>query len=470
MRPKHQQQASSADRPTPWRRLFQHATSLQFKATVLVVILTLAVTTVVAGYLLRQGGQLVREQHQAQLTNAAGVLAKAVAVTLAKDDLPALNSLLTQAASGTPLLYVIVSDVEGRQLAVAEDRRLRVLERLQRDEREKAPVPGRPGVVAGTDQAPIFLDITYPITIVPDEEDFDEAPGVTLVGYLRTGMMANQWERSMASRLDLLIGVGLLAAAAAIPLGFLVIRRIIAPLDGLADAMVRCSQGHLDVRSPVRRRDEIGRLAEAFNRMADQHQRTHERIVRLNAELEERVNYRTQQLRELASRDPLTGLYNRRYFNEVLERRFAEAVRYEGDLACIMVDLDDFKAANDAFGHQVGDDLLVLGAATIISQLRSADVAARYGGDEYIVLLPQTDEDRARILAERIFQKFARDVAQRFPKVPVTMSVGVSSLRALVDSDAEALIRAADHALYEAKSAGKKRIFVAGDTRKSTAT
>lgn len=450
--------------------MLYHASSLQFKATMLVVVLTLAVTTMVAGYLLRQGGQLVREQHQNQLTNAAAVLAKAAAVTLARDDLTALQSLLEEAADGTPLLYVIVSDLEGRQLAVAEDHRVDVLERLQRDEREKAPVPGRPGFVHGTDQAPIFLDITYPITIVPDKEDFESVHGVTLVGYLRTGMIANQWERSMSSRLDLLIGVGLLAAAAAIPLGFLVIRRLIAPLESLSDAMLRCSQGHLDVRSPVKRRDEIGRLAEAFNRMADQHQRTHERIVRLNAELEERVNYRTQQLRDLASRDPLTGLYNRRYFNEVLERRFAEAVRYEGDLACIMVDLDDFKAANDAFGHQVGDDLLVMGAATIISQLRSADVAARYGGDEFIVLLPQTDEERAKILAERIFQKFARDVGERFPRVPVAMSVGVASLRELGERDAEALIRAADHALYEAKTAGKKRIFVAAATQKPAAT
>jgi len=195
--------------------------------------------------------------------------------------------------------------------------------------------------------------------------------------------------------------------------------------------------------------------------MADQHQQTHERIVRLNAELEERVAYRTHQLRELASREPLTGLYNRRHFNEMLERRFSEAVRYSTDLSCLMIDLDEFKAANDAFGHQLGDELLVLTAGTIMGQLRTADLAARYGGDEFIILLPQTDAERAHVLAERMVERFSRDVAERFPNVRVSMSIGIASLQSLEPKDAESLIRYADRALYDAKKAGKNGIVTA---------
>ena len=138
-----------------------------------------------------------------------------------------------------------------------------------------------------------------------------------------------------------------IAIAAVIPLGFLLIRRIVSPLATVTHAMRRFSEGRLDVRSGVRRSDEIGRLAATFNCMADQHQRTHERIVRLNADLEDRVARRTKQLRELAVREPLTGLFNRRHFNEMLAQRFSEATRYDGDLSCLMLDLDDFKSVND---------------------------------------------------------------------------------------------------------------------------
>ena len=195
--------------------------------------------------------------------------------------------------------------------------------------------------------------------------------------------------------------------------------------------------------------------------MADQHQQTHLRIVRLNAELEERVAYRTHQLRELASRDPLTGLHNRRYFSEVLQRCYAEAVRYRTDLSCIMIDLDDFKSANDAFGHQIGDQVLQLAAGTIVGQLRTADVAARYGGDEFILLLPQTDGERAQVLGERFVERFNTELSERVPKSTVRMSMGIASLHNLELDNAEALIQAADHALYRAKSAGKNRIVMA---------
>ncbi len=450
--------SESAAGTGPWRRIVDSVLSLQCKATVLLVVVTLTVTAGVSGYLLRYSAILAREQHHEQLAQAAAMLARAAAVTLSNGDREGLATLVHDAANGRPLQYAIVTDKLGRELASAKDRRSQVTRQFEPGRGTPTNVPGVPSLSGGTDEARVFLDITYPITRRSSAKETGWHGSTELLGYVRTGVIGNPWERSMSSRLDLVIGIGLIATVVAVPLGFLVVRRIVAPLENLADTISRCAQGRLGVRSTIHRRDEIGRLAEAFNRMADQQQQSHERIVRLNAELEERVTFRTQQLRELASRDPLTGLYNRRYFNEVLERRFSEAVRYEGHLSCIMLDLDDFKAANDQFGHQVGDALLVLTSATILSQLRNADVAARYGGDEFIVLLPQTDAEAAQVLTERIVEKFRRDASERFPNVKVSMSGGVANLHGLGNKDAESLIRAADHALYEAKAAGKKKI------------
>ncbi len=446
------------------RRLVESLLGLQCKATGVVVLLTLSVATAVAGYLLHTSEVLVRGQHHAKLTQMAALVARAASAPMDAGDPDRLAALADETANGEPLIYVIFSDASGRQLAVAEHAKASVLRRLGGRTEAHVPVPGQPVFRSGSPSAPVFLDVTYPITIRTAASDRPAARGpaqpTRLLGYVRTGMVAHDWHRTMATKLDMMVGVAILVALAAVPLGFFLVRRIVVPLEGLAGAMDRFSSGNLDVRSRVRRRDEIGRLAEAFNRMADQHQSTHERIVGLNTELEKRVALRTQQLRELASREPLTGLYNRRHFNEVLERAFSEAVRYDLELSCIMIDLDGFKAVNDNFGHHVGDELLVLTASTISSQLRTADVAARFGGDEFIVLLPQTDAEDARILAERITERFLRQAAERLPDVRTSMSMGIASIATAAVERPELLIRAADVALYEAKGGGKNRLVI----------
>jgi len=427
--------------------------SIQIKATLLVVAMTLAVTIGVAAYLLDATRQVARHEYDLQLLNAASLFAKAVEPHLSAQDVDALSSLVKGAADGSPFYYVVVTDVNDQSIAQAFHRDMSLEGSSAITGAGRRSVPGRPMYVAAGSTPHVFLDVSYPVTSRGDDDC------VTLLGYVRTGMIADAWQRSLSTRLDMLIGVGAVALVLAIPLGFLLVRQIVSPLDNLADVMRRFANGCLGVRAQVGRDDEIGRLSRVFNQMADQHQYTHERIVRLNAELEERVAYRTQQLRELASREPLTGLYNRRHFREVLERRFAEAVRYATDLSCVMIDLDEFKSANDQFGHHVGDELLILVAMTILGQLRTADVAARYGGDEFIVLLPQTDCERASILAERIVAEFAKQAQVRFPQTNVSMSIGIANLHTVGVGDAESLIRAADRALYRAKGAGKNRII-----------
>ena len=442
-------------------RLVEAVLSLQCKATVLVVALTLTVTAMVSGYFLRSSIALSRRQHDEQLVQLAAMLTGSAADKLARGATDALQALAEDAANGYPLVYVVFSDVEGRELAAAyQPGHGHCLEQHRQSVAEK-PVPGTPVYQGGAQDQPGCLAVTYPVNVPGTADSALPHHDVELVGYVHTGTIANGWQQWMSSKLDLVIGVGILAIAVAIPLGFLLVRRIVSPLEGLAVAMQRFSRGKLDVRSPVGRRDEIGRLARTFNQMADQHQQTHERIVRLNASLEERVAQRTQQLRELAARDPLTGLYNRRHFNEVLERSFSETLRYDNTLSCIMIDLDDFKAVNDAFGHHIGDELLVLTASTISGQLRASDIPARFGGDEFIVLLPQTGVDRARVLAERIAEKFAGDVLVHLPRVRTGLSMGIASAPAPGVTNATSLIRAADRALYDAKALGKNCLVTA---------
>jgi diguanylate cyclase (GGDEF)-like protein len=453
----------------PLQHLAAAVRSLQFKGTALVVLLTLSVTIVVSGYLLRSSGEFARAEHQSHLVHVSKLLARAAAASIEASDNDGLQRLANESANGRPLLYVVFFDDRGGRLATAEHQTAVSLRTLEDTSADQAPVPGRPVARAGPDPTTVYLDVTYPITTKTTGEDPDSSTsGIQLLGYVRTGMIADGWQKTMASKLDLLVGIGTLACLAVVPMGFLLIRRIVSPLDGLAEAMLRFSQGQLDVRSRVHRRDEIGRLAEAFNRMADQHQQTHERIVRLNAELEKRVAQRTQQLRELAAREPLTGLFNRRHFGEMLERRFAEALRYETDLSCLMIDLDHFKAVNDEFGHHIGDEVLQITANTITAQLRTSDVPSRYGGDEFVVLLPQTDGDRARVLAERIVERFVDELARLLSNVHVTMSIGIASLPAAEVHNADQLVRLADQALYEAKSRGKNRIVSAANSPRPT--
>lgn len=174
-----------------------------------------------------------------------------------------------------------------------------------------------------------------------------------------------------------------------------------------------------------------------------------------NVQLEQSL----QRVEELAATDPLTGLYNRRHFSRVLDQLFAEAQRFGTDLACVMIDLDGYKQLNDSFGHQVGDQLLVMAGKVILANMRRMDVAARYGGDEFVLLLPRADAEEAALAAQRIREEYLQASAAVLRRNKgVTMSVGVSSLAANRPIGADQLIALADSALYQAKDSGRNRI------------
>jgi diguanylate cyclase (GGDEF)-like protein len=156
---------------------------------------------------------------------------------------------------------------------------------------------------------------------------------------------------------------------------------------------------------------------------------------------------------ELAVLDGLTGLYNRRYFKEMMNLEFARLKRYASNLSLLMIDIDDFKNYNDTNGHPAGDELLRKFSKLIKDSIREMDVCCRYGGEEFVVVLPQTDKKGASIVAERMR-------AQANLYIPKTISIGISTFPEDA-SDISSLIEKADQALYEAKRTGKNRYCLA---------
>jgi len=157
--------------------------------------------------------------------------------------------------------------------------------------------------------------------------------------------------------------------------------------------------------------------------------------------------------KKMAITDHLTGLANRRHFAELLETSFEEARRYGFDLTCCMCDLDHYKNINDTLGHQVGDDVLVIAADVIRSLLRGSDIAARYGGDEFVLLLPHTSVERGIAVGERIRQHLMFQTSKH-PMLdqPVTLSVGIASISSDNPENSDTLVSRADKALYVAKN------------------
>jgi diguanylate cyclase (GGDEF)-like protein len=169
---------------------------------------------------------------------------------------------------------------------------------------------------------------------------------------------------------------------------------------------------------------------------------------------------RAAQFQLMSITDALTGLPNRRYLEERLTEELNRSRRYDYPMSFLMIDIDDFKAYNDNNGHQAGDLALQISAHCLKAALRSADVASRYGGEEFCILLPQTSITEATSIAERIVHRVATTHFPHGKSQPlgrVTISIGVSTFSKSVNS-AETVIAAADRALYRAKSLGKDRI------------
>ncbi|MBI4690082.1 MAG: diguanylate cyclase [Nitrospirae bacterium] len=165
-----------------------------------------------------------------------------------------------------------------------------------------------------------------------------------------------------------------------------------------------------------------------------------------------------QEAQRLAITDDLTGLYNVRYFYDILNKEIARAKRYNTPFSLMLFDIDDFKVVNDTYGHQAGDDILRTLASILKGISRQTDVAARYGGEEFIVILPSTTKQEALNLSERIREKVERHNHYiEGETVRISVSGGIATFPEDA-GDSKSLLYAADMAMYEAKAMGKKQI------------
>jgi two-component system cell cycle response regulator len=174
----------------------------------------------------------------------------------------------------------------------------------------------------------------------------------------------------------------------------------------------------------------------------------------------ERLRDNVQLSIEMAITDALTGLFNRRYMESHLGTLIEQASARGKPLATLVIDIDYFKAINDSHGHDAGDDVLRDFALRIKRSIRGIDLACRYGGEEFVIVMPETDMTVAAMVAERLRRRIAAEpfaIAQGSRRIPVTISIGIAGLRDKDDTPAN-LLKRADQALYRAKRDGRNRV------------
>ena len=185
--------------------------------------------------------------------------------------------------------------------------------------------------------------------------------------------------------------------------------------------------------------------------------------------LAEQVKKRTKELElaqkeliNMVNKDPMTGLYNRRYFNEVANSLLKITKREGKNLSVLMLDIDKFKNVNDTYGHLVGDMVLKHLALTMMRLTRESDIIVRFGGEEFIVLLPNTDEKGAVAIAKKIRENIAMTELQleENKSINVTVSIGVASCYCDVDTDIDQIVHRVDVAMYDAKKSGRNKVVL----------
>ncbi len=263
------------------------------------------------------------------------------------------------------------------------------------------------------------------------------------------------------------------------------------PLQKLTDVMRVAEEGNFLVRAPILSEDELGELAQSFNTMlakitdldAQKIETERELIIaqaslKYKEELEEKakviestnqklelslkdLSTLYEKVKELSVTDELTGIYNRRHFQNMLHMEWKRASRFGRPLSMLMIDVDYFKKYNDTFGHVKGDEALKLLAQILSDHVREVDTVARFGGEEFVILLPDTSLEDACMVGEKlktfIVEKTILPPEKGGLGYPLGVSIGASSYPEVVDSE-EDLLNTADKSLYKAKAMGRNQI------------
>jgi len=299
--------------------------------------------------------------------------------------------------------------------------------------------------------------------------------GYSYVPSMNWGVIAQQpLDEAMANMMHLKINSILImisAAMVAMLIGLTIAGALAKPIANISEATNCLAKGDLKIHLEVMSSDEIGQLADNFNNMTTQLLKRDEALYLAQNELENQVAKRTQELMEaneelqrLSFLDGLTGIANRRYFDEFLEKEWQRVKRNHTSLALIILDVDFFKTYNDTYGHVAGDECLKKVAKILTdSTKRATDLVARYGGEEFTIILPDTDIQGAikvgetvRVNVEKLGIKHKKSLASH----NITISVGIAVAEARLDISPTEIIAAADQALYQAKQKGRNRIEI----------
>ena len=235
------------------------------------------------------------------------------------------------------------------------------------------------------------------------------------------------------------------------------------PLRDLVGGIEEVTRGKWGRTVEVKTRDELGRLAQSFNTLSLELEKTMKALETEKLELEEA----NKRLQESSIKDFLTGLYNHYFFQQVLEVEYLKASRHATPLSLIMLDVDGFKHINDTFGHPFGGFVLQEMGRRIKESLRRTDIACRYGGEEFVILLPHTDYEGAQTVIQRLTEGLqGRAFQNNIDSCNITVTMGISSLEEPEVKKETDLVRLADEALLEGKSRGGNCVILASQTRR----
>ncbi len=345
-------------------------------------------------------------------------------------------------ATKSPPGDVLLLDPDGRILASSQadtDKLTQLDESSLRQLREK---PGESLVFRGMTHREVIgiadMSAELPITIVAERD--------------RAEVYAT-WIKLRDMFLTLVGALVVVVAAVAFHMG----RSIVGPLQRLIGAADRIADGDLEVRLAANRNDELGHLTLVFNQMADRLRHSRAEIMATNQAMQQQ----NQVLETLSITDSLTGLYNRSKLDAILSDQLARFERTQREFTLLMMDIDHFKTLNDTYGHITGDEILSGVAQILVHSIRSIDFAARYGGDEFIIILVETSAEHAQKTAERIRSQVENmRYGSTGSTITVTVSIGIVRCQS-ADTTPTAVFARADRALYEAKHAGRNRAHCA---------
>jgi len=230
----------------------------------------------------------------------------------------------------------------------------------------------------------------------------------------------------------------------------------------LIEAMKHLAHGGRTLRLDVsHKKDDMAQIYEAYEitrknlLKGDMYAQLYLNIKELEIKAQQNQNTK---LKEIAFTDSLTGLINRRKFDKVSAKEIKRASRYDRNLSFLMMDIDFFKSINDTYGHSVGDKVLQHFSNICIKMIRDIDITARIGGEEFVIMLPETNSDNAYIFAERFREKISNSTIEiKNQKINYTVSIGIAKLRKDIDENADTILCRADKALYKAKESGRNR-------------